>query len=156
MKHLKVGDTAPTFTSVDQNGAEVKLEDFKGKRVAIYFYPKDNTPGCTNQACNIRDNYSAVKDAGIVILGVSADTEKKHQSFIEKFELPFPLLADTELELIKLYGVWGEKKFMGKVYDGIHRTTFLMDASHTIVGIIEKPKTKDHTREILEIYSDQK
>ena len=154
MKHLKVGDKAPEFTSVDQNGAEVKLEDYAGKRVVIYFYPKDNTPGCTAQACNIRDNYSAIQDAGIVILGVSMDTEKKHQNFIEKFDLPFPLLADTEKELIELYGVWGEKKFMGKVYDGIHRTTFLMDESHTIVGIIEKPKTKDHTREILEIYND--
>ena len=122
--------------------------------MVIYFYPKDNTPGCTAQACNIRDNYSAIQDAGIVILGVSMDTEKKHQNFIEKFDLPFPLLADTEKELIELYGVWGEKKFMGKVYDGIHRTTFLMDESHTIVGIIEKPKTKDHTREILEIYND--
>jgi len=153
MKHLKVGDKAPGFTSVDQNGAEVKLEDFKGKRVVIYFYPKDNTPGCTAQACNIRDNYGAIQDAGISILGVSADSEKKHQNFIEKFDLPFPLLADTEKELINLYGVWGEKKFMGKVYDGIHRTTFLLDESHTIVGIIEKPKTKDHTREILEIYN---
>jgi len=156
MKHLKVGDKAPTFTSVDQNGAEVKLEDYNGKRVVIYFYPKDNTPGCTAQACNIRDNYSAIQEAGIAILGVSMDTEKKHQSFIEKFDLPFPLLADTEKELIEAYGVWGEKKFMGKVYDGIHRTTFLMDEAHTIVGIIEKPKTKDHTREILEIYNGEK
>ena len=153
MKHLKVGDQAPDFTSVDQNGAEVKLKDYEGKRVVIYFYPKDNTPGCTAQACNIRDNYQAIQDAGIAILGVSMDNEKKHQNFIEKFDLPFPLLADTEKELIELYGVWGEKKFMGKVYDGIHRTTFLMDESHKIVGIIEKPKTKDHTREILEIYN---
>jgi peroxiredoxin Q/BCP len=152
MKHLKVGDKAPEFTSVDQNGATVKLEDFKGKRVVIYFYPKDNTPGCTAQACNIRDNYKALQDEGIAILGVSADTEKKHQNFIEKYELPFPLLADTEKELIQSYGVWGEKKFMGKVYDGIHRTTFALDEQHNIVGIIEKPKTKDHAREILEIY----
>ena len=156
MKHLKVGDTAPNFTSVDENGATIKLEDYKGKRVVIYFYPKDNTPGCTTQACNIRDNYSAIQEEGIVILGVSADAEKMHQKFIEKFDLPFPLLADTEKELINLYGVWGEKKFMGKVYDGIHRTTFLMDESHTIVGIIEKPKNKDHTREILEIYTIEK
>lgn len=154
MKHLKVGDQAPEFISKDQNGDPVALNDFKGKRVVIYFYPKDNTPGCTAQACNIRDNYSDIQKEGIVILGVSADDEKKHQKFIEKFELPFPLLADTEHDLLNLYGVWGEKKFMGKVYDGIHRTTFILNEDHTIRGIIEKPKTKDHTREILEIYNN--
>lgn len=153
MKHLKVGDKAPEFTSVDQNGNKVSLKDFAGKKVVIYFYPKDNTPGCTAQACNIRDNYSTIQDQGIVILGVSADTEKKHQNFIEKFDLPFALLADTEKELLNLYGVWGEKKFMGKVYDGIHRTTFILNESHEILSIIEKPKTKDHTREILEVYN---
>ncbi|MCH2229108.1 MAG: thioredoxin-dependent thiol peroxidase [Crocinitomicaceae bacterium] len=153
MKHLKVGDRAPEFTAVDQNGNEVSLKDFVGKKVVIYFYPKDNTPGCTAQACNIRDNYTTIQDQGIVILGVSADTEKKHQSFIEKFDLPFTLLADTERELLNLYGVWGEKKFMGKVYDGIHRTTFILNESHEILSIIEKPKTKDHTREILEVYN---
>jgi len=152
MKHLKVGDQAPSFTSVDQDGNKVKLEDYKGQRVVIYVYPKDNTPGCTNQACNIRDNYKDLQDRGIVILGVSADTEAQHQKFITKFDLPFPLLADVDKELINLYGVWGEKKFMGKIYDGIHRTTFIMDENHTIIGIIEKPKTKDHTREILEVY----
>jgi thioredoxin-dependent peroxiredoxin len=152
MKHLKVGDQAPSFASVDQDGNKVKLEDYKGQRVVIYVYPKDNTPGCTNQACNIRDNYKDLQDRGIVILGVSADTEAQHQKFITKFDLPFPLLADVDKELINLYGVWGEKKFMGKIYDGIHRTTFIMDKNHTIIGIIEKPKTKDHTREILEVY----
>ncbi len=152
MKHLKVGDKAPDFTINDENGKPVSLKNFEGKRVVIYFYPKDNTPGCTAQACNIRDNYGEIQDKGIVILGVSADSEKKHQNFINKFELPFPLLADVDHVLLNLYGVWGEKKFMGKVYDGIHRTTFVMDESHTIIGIIEKPKTKDHTREILEIY----
>ncbi len=152
MKHLKIGDQAPEFTAKDQNGNEVKLSDFTGKRVVIYFYPKDNTPGCTAQACNLRDNYSELQEQGIVILGVSADSEKSHIKFIDKFELPFPLLADTEKELINLYGVWGEKKFMGRVYDGIHRTTFVLDEDHEIIGIIEKPKTKDHTREILEIY----
>ncbi|MDB4516342.1 thioredoxin-dependent thiol peroxidase [Crocinitomicaceae bacterium] len=152
MKHLKVGDQAPLFASVDQDGNKVKLEDYKGQRVVIYVYPKDNTPGCTNQACNIRDNYKDLQDRGIVILGVSADTEAQHQKFITKFDLPFPLLADVDKELINLYGVWGEKKFMGKIYDGIHRTTFIMDKNHTIIGIIEKPKTKDHTREILEVY----
>lgn len=152
MKHLKVGDQAPEFVSKDEEGKEVKLSDYKGEKVVIYFYPKDNTPGCTMQACNIRDNYSAIQDKGIRIFGVSADTEKKHQNFIAKYDLPFPLLADTEREMIEQYGVWGEKKFMGRTFDGIHRTTFVLDENHTIKGIIEKPKTKDHTREILEIY----
>jgi peroxiredoxin Q/BCP len=152
MKHLKVGDQAPEFTSKDENGNAVSLSDFKGKKVVIYFYPKDNTPGCTAQACNIRDNYKEVQDAGIVILGVSADDESKHQKFIEKFDLPFTLLADTEKELLNLYGVWGEKKFMGKIYDGIHRTTFILNEDHTIRAIIEKPKTKDHTAEIMAAY----
>ncbi len=153
MKHLKIGDTAPNFTSKDQNGKEIKLSDYSGKKVVIYFYPKDNTPGCTAQACNIRDNYSTIQEEDIIILGVSADDEAKHQKFIAKFELPFTLLADTEKDLLNLYGVWGEKKFMGRIYDGIHRTTFVLDENHTIVGIIEKPKTKDHTKEILEIYN---
>lgn len=152
MKHLNVGDQAPEFTSIDQNGNSVSLNEFTGKKVVIYFYPKDNTPGCTAQACNIRDNYEAIQKEGIVILGVSADAEKKHLSFIEKFDLPFSLLADTERELLNLYGVWGEKKFMGKIYDGIHRTTFILSEDHKILAIIEKPKTKDHTREILEVY----
>lgn len=150
--HLKVGDQAPEFTSKNQNGEPISLNDFKGKKVVIYFYPKDNTPGCTMQACNIRDNYDAILKENIQILGVSADNEKKHQNFIEKFDLPFPLLADTEHELLNLYGVWGEKKFMGRIYDGIHRTTFVLNEDHTIRGIITKPKTKDHTNEILEIY----
>lgn len=156
MKHLKIGDKAPEFTAIDQVGKSLKLSDFSGKRVVIYFYPKDDTPGCTAQACNIRDNYSTLLDEEIVILGVSADGEKKHQKFIAKYDLPFSLIADEEKELIELYGVWGEKKFMGRIYDGIHRTTFLMDAQHTIIGIINKPKTKDHTREILEIFEENK
>ena len=153
MKHLKVGDQAPDFSVKDQSGNEIKLSDYAGKRVVIYFYPKDNTPGCTAQACNIRDNYSDLEKEGIVILGVSADSEASHQKFIDKFDLPFALLADVDKKMLNDYGVWGEKKFMGRVYDGIHRTTFIMDESHAIVGIIEKPKTKDHSREILEVYS---
>jgi peroxiredoxin Q/BCP len=152
MKHLKVGDQAPEFTSKDQNGNEVKLSDYKGKRVVIYFYPKDNTPGCTMQACNIRDNYAEIQEKGIQIFGVSADTEKKHQGFIEKYSLPFPLLADLDHELLNLYGVWGEKKFMGRVYDGIHRTTFVLNEDHKIIEIIEKPKTKAHSEEIFTAY----
>jgi peroxiredoxin Q/BCP len=153
MKHLKVGDQAPDFSVKDQSGNEIKLSDYAGKRVVIYFYPKDNTPGCTAQACNIRDNYSDLEKEGIIILGVSADSEASHQKFIDKFDLPFTLLADVDKKMLNDYGVWGEKKFMGRVYDGIHRTTFIMDESHAIVGIIEKPKTKDHSREILEVYS---
>ena len=153
MKHLKVGDQAPDFSVKDQSGNKIKLSDYAGKRVVIYFYPKDNTQGCTAQACNIRDNYSDLDKKGIVILGVSADSEASHQKFIDKFDLPFTLLADVDKKMLNDYGVWGEKKFMGRVYDGIHRTTFIMDESHAIVGIIEKPKTKDHSREILEVYS---
>ena len=153
MKHLKVGDQAPDFSVKDQSGNEIKLSDYPGKRVVIYFYPKDNTPGCTAQACNIRDNYSDLEKEGIVILGVSADSEASHQKFIDKFDLPFALLADVDKKMLNDYGVWGEKKFMGRVYDGIHRTTFIIDESHVIVGIIEKPKTKDHAREILEVYA---
>lgn len=154
MKHLKIGDQAPIFSVKNEHGNLVNLSDYNGKKVVIYFYPKDNTPGCTAQACNIRDNYKAILDENIVILGVSADDETKHQKFIAKFDLPFSLIADTEKELLNLYGVWGEKKFMGRIYDGIHRTTFLLNEEHKIVGIIEKPKTKDHTREILDIYSN--
>lgn len=153
MKHLKVGDQAPDFSVKDQSGNEIKLSDYAGKRVVIYFYPKDNTPGCSAQACNIRDNYSDLEKEGIVILGVSADSEASHQKFIDKFDLPFALLADVDKKMLNDYGVWGEKKFMGRVYDGIHRTTFIIDESHVIVGIIEKPKTKDHSREILEVYA---
>jgi peroxiredoxin Q/BCP len=156
MKHLKVSQPAPEFTGKDQNGADISLSDFKGKPVVIYFYPKDNTPGCTTQACNLRDNYSELLAQDIVVIGVSADDEKSHQKFINKFELPFPLIADVDKELIQLYGVWGEKKFMGKVYDGIHRTTFILDKSHTIIGIIEKPKNKAHAEEILEIFEQNK
>ena len=153
MKHLKIGHAAPEFCSKDQDGNDVCLKDFSGKRVVLYFYPKDNTPGCTVQACNIRDNYSSILGENIVILGVSADDEKKHLKFIEKFDLPFPLLADVDKTMLNLYGVWGEKKFMGKTYDGIHRTTFVLDETHTIIGIIDKPKNKEHTAEILEIYN---
>ena len=153
MKHLKVGDNAPDFSAKDENGESINLIDYKGKKVVIYFYPKDNTPGCTMQACNIRDNYDAILKEDIVILGVSADDGAKHLKFIEKFDLPFTLIADVDKTLLNLYGVWGEKKFMGKIYDGIHRTTFILDESHSIIGIIDKPKNKDHTREIMEIYN---
>ena len=156
MKNIQQGDKAPEFKGVNQNGDAVSLSSYTGKKLVLYFYPKDDTPGCTAQACNIRDNYQTLQNEDIVILGVSADGEKKHQKFIAKYELPFSLIADEEKELINLYGVWGEKKFMGRIYDGIHRTTFLLDEHHSIIGIIEKPKTKDHTREILEIFEENK
>lgn len=152
MKHLKVGDKAPDFSAKDQNGKEISLATYAGKRLVIYFYPKDNTPGCTIQACNLRDNFSDIRKLGIEILGVSADSEQRHQNFIHKFSLPFDLIADEDHQLLNLYGVWGPKKFMGRTFDGIHRTTFVLDEAHTIVGIIEKPKVKAHAKEILEIY----
>ena len=153
MKHLKIGDQAPNFSGIDQNDKINTLLDFKGKKLVIYFYPKDNTPGCTVQACNLRDNYEGLEKAGIKILGISADSIVSHQKFADKFSLPFPLIADEDKTIINLFGVWGPKKFMGKEYDGIHRTTFLVNEKQQIIGIIEKPKPKDHTTEILEIFN---
>lgn len=150
MKHLKVGDKAPNFDALDQDGNQIKLSDFKGEKVVLYFYPKDSTPGCTAQACNLRDNYQALLKAGYKVLGVSADSAKRHQNFIEKYDLPFPLLVDEDMKIIKDYGVWGPKKFMGKEYDGIHRTTFIIDEKGVIEEIIEKVKTKEHTAQILQ------
>lgn len=149
MKHLKVGDKAPNFETEDQDGNSIKLADFKGSKVILYFYPKDNTPGCTAQACNLTDNYDMLLEKGCKVLGVSADSAKSHKKFIEKYNLPFPLLMDEEKKIIQGYGVWGEKKFMGRVYDGIHRTTFVINEEGTIEDIIEKVKTKDHTAQIL-------
>lgn len=152
MTNLQKGDLAPTFTSKDQNGKEVKLSDYKGSKVALYFYPKDMTPGCTNQACNLRDNFAELKKEGIAVLGVSPDDETRHQKFIDKHELPFTLIADTDKEVINAYGIWGPKKFMGKEYDGLHRTTFLINEEGKIHDIIKKPKTKAHAEEILSLF----
>lgn len=149
MKHLKIGDSAPKFKGVDGNGKSIQLSDFEGKNLVIYFYPKDNTPGCTTQACNLRDHYTELTAKNIAVIGVSADDEKSHTRFSEKFELPFPLIADVDKEIIEQFGVWGPKKFMGREYDGIHRTTFVIGADQKIIGIIEKPKTKFHAEEIL-------
>ena len=146
---LKIGDKAPDFISLDQNGKEVKLSDFSGKKVVLYFYPKDNTPGCTAQACDLRDNYETLQKEGYEILGVSCDTEKKHQNFIAKYDLPFTLLADVDQELVNLYGVWQEKKNYGKTYMGIVRTTFIINEEGKIDQIIEKVKTKEHASQIL-------
>ena len=149
MTHLKPGDKAPSFSVKDQSGKLITLDDFAGSRLVIYFYPKDNTPGCTAQACNLRDNYDALLKAGYKVLGVSADSEKSHQGFIEKFNLPFPLLSDTDKEMLQAYGVFGPKKFMGKTYDGIHRTTFVIDEKGYISEVIDKVDTKNHTSQII-------
>ncbi|GAB4399406.1 MAG: thioredoxin-dependent thiol peroxidase [Microscillaceae bacterium] len=146
---LKVGDPAPLFEGKDQNGAPVRLEDYRGKKVVLYFYPKDDTKGCTAQACNLRDNYEALLAAGYVVLGVSKDDEKSHQKFIKKYDLPFPLIADTDTQINQLYGVWKEKSMYGKTYMGTERTTFLIDEEGKIAEIIQKVKTADHTAQIL-------
>lgn len=153
MTHLKEGDKAPDFTSTDQHGNTINLKDYKGKKVILYFYPKDNTPGCTTEACNFRDHYEELQEKGFEVIGVSADTEKKHSNFVEKFSLPFTLLADTEKEVIKAYGVWGLKKFMGREYDGIHRETFVINEKGMIDKIITKVKNKEATKQILDLYA---
>lgn len=152
MKHLKIGDEVPHWSGIDQTGKEHKAADYLGKKSVVYFYPKDNTPGCTTQACNLRDNWAELQKRNIAVIGVSADSETSHQKFVDKFELPFTLIADEGREMIELFGIWGEKKFMGKTYDGIHRTTFLIDEKGIIQGIIDKPKTKAHAEEIIEIF----
>lgn len=152
MKHLKIGDKAPEFSGIDQHNQTISLDTYKGKKVVIYFYPKDDTPGCTAQACNLRDNHEALIKAGIQVIGVSADSVKSHVKFTEKYHLPFPLIADENKAIIQQYGVWGEKKFMGKVYDGIHRTTFLINEEGILEGIIDKPNTKNHTEEIFTFF----
>lgn len=147
--NLKVGDPAPDFSVNDQDGKQVKLSDLKGKKVVLYFYPKDNTPGCTAEACDLRDNYNALQKAGYEVLGVSKDDEKSHTKFIKKFELPFTLLADTALDIHQKYGTWVEKSMYGKKYMGTARVTFLINEKGIIDEIIEKVKTKEHTSQIL-------
>jgi len=149
MTTLKAGDKAPGFSAKDQDGKAVKLSDFKGKKLVLFFYPKASTPGCTAEACNLRDNWEQFQKKGYAIVGVSADSEKRQQNFKNKYELPFPLLADEDKEVINAYGVWGPKKFMGKEYDGINRTTFIIDENGIIEEVIEKVKTKEHASQIL-------
>lgn len=149
MTKLKEGDQAPGFKGVDQEGNPISLDDFKSHKLVLYFYPKDSTPGCTSQACNLRDNYDYLLENGYKVVGVSADSEKSHKKFIDKHELPFPLIADTEKEIIKAYDVWAPKKFMGKEFMGIIRTTFVIDEDGKIEEIIDKVKTKDHTNQII-------
>ena len=149
MTKLAVGDKAPAIQAVDQHGNEINLENFKGNKVVLYFYPKDNTPGCTAEACNLRDNYDSMLKQGYKVIGVSPDSEKSHQKFAEKFDLPFPLIPDTEKKVVQDYGVWGRKKFMGREYDGVTRTTFVIDEEGKIEEIIEKVDTKNHAEQIL-------
>lgn len=152
MSMPEVGKKAPAFKGKDQNGQSVSLADFKGKKLVLYFYPQDDTPGCTNQACNLRDNYGILKNKGFEVVGVSPDDAVQHKKFESKYELPFTLIADTDMKLIEKYGVWGEKNMYGKKYMGLLRTTFLIDEAGKIVHIIKKPKVKEHTEEILKIF----
>lgn len=146
---LEIGQAAPAFNALNQNSESISLEQFKGKKVVLYFYPKDDTPGCTAEACDLRDNHQRFIDAGYVVLGVSPDDAKKHQKFIAKFELPFDLLADTDQAVANAYGVWVEKSMYGRKYMGIARTTFIIDENGNIADIIEKVDTKAHTKQIL-------
>ncbi len=149
MNTLQVGDKVPAFTAVDQDGNQITLSDYQGKKLVVFFYPKANTPGCTAEACNLRDHYQELQDAGYALLGVSADSQKKQKNFQTKFEFPFPLLADEDHTVINAFGVWGPKKFMGREYDGIHRKTFIVDEQGTVERVIDKVKTKDHAAQIL-------
>lgn len=149
MTTLKAGDQAPNFKAVDQDGNTHQLADYKGKKLVVFFYPKASTPGCTAEACNLRDHWATFQKEGYAILGVSADTQRKQTNFKNKYELPFPLLADEDKSVIEAFGVWGPKKFMGKEYEGIHRTTFIIDEEGKIEEVIQKVKTKAHAEQIL-------
>jgi peroxiredoxin Q/BCP len=146
---ISAGNPAPDFTLPDENGVQRKLSDYRGQPVVLYFYPKDDTPGCTTEACNFRDDYDQYSQAGVVILGVSPDSPKKHTKFKEKYQLPFTLLADVEHKVCELYGVWGRKKMMGREYDGVFRTTFLIDAQGKLIKVFEAVKPSEHSKEVL-------
>ena len=154
MTPLTEGSKAPAFKSTDQNGKPVSLADYKGKKIVLYFYPEDDTPTCTVQACNLRDNYGLLKKNGFTVLGVSPDEEKKHKKFEGKYDLPFTLIADASHTIIDKYGVWGEKQLYGRNYLGLHRTTFLIDEKGIIRKIFLKPKSKQHTEEILKAWGE--
>lgn len=149
MTTLQAGDIAPDFASLDQDGNPIKLSSYKGKKVVLYFYPKDNTPGCTAESCNLRDNYDALIKQGYEVLGVSTDSEKSHRKFIDKHELPFSLIADTDKSVHEKFGTWGEKSMYGRKYMGTFRTTFIIDEDGKIEEVIQKVKTKEHTAQIL-------
>lgn len=148
MEILKEGDKAPNFMGVDQNGEAISLDQYKGKKLVLYFYPKDNTPGCTAESCNLRDNYDDLLDKGLDVIGVSPDSEVSHKKFIEKHKLPFRLISDPEKEILKLYNAWGEKKLYGRVYDGVLRKTFIISENQIIEKIFVKVQTKDHANQI--------
>lgn len=150
MPTLKEGDLAPAIDAVDQNGEKITLEEYRGKKVVLYFYPKDNTPGCTAEACDLRDNYAHFLDQGFEVIGVSADSEKSHLNFISKYELPFRLISDVDKKVLQDYNAWGEKKMYGKSYMGILRKTFIIDEEGKIEKIIEKVNTKQHSQQIFE------
>ncbi|HMG14592.1 MAG TPA: thioredoxin-dependent thiol peroxidase [Saprospiraceae bacterium] len=149
MTHLKSGDPAPFFSGVNENNTPISLADYKGKKLVLYFYPKDDTPGCTAEACSLRDNYHRLQAEGYEILGVSPDTPKKHQAFIKKYNLPFSLISDESKEILNAYSVWGPKSFMGRNYDGVIRTTFIINKDGIIEEVISDVKTKDHANQIL-------
>lgn len=153
MNQLNEGSKAPVFNGIDQNGREVGLKDFAGKKLILYFYPKDNTPGCTAEACNLRDNYKDLLMQGYAIVGVSPDSEKSHKGFSAKFSLPFPLIADTEKKILNDYGVWGEKKMYGKSFMGVIRTTFVINEKGIIEKIITKVETAGHAEQIIKLYN---
>ena len=150
MTHLNEGDAAPDFNATLSTGETVSLSDYAGKKLILYFYPKDNTPGCTAEACSLRDGYAELRSQGYEILGVSPDGVTKHQKFINKYELPFELIADEDKAVMNAYGVWGTKKFMGRTYDGVHRITFVIDEEGKIAKVIKKVKTKDHAGQVLD------
>jgi len=150
MAYLNIGDHAPDFKGVDQNGKEISLKDFKGNKIILYFYPKANTPGCTAESCNLRDNYDDLTRKGFKIIGVSADSVARQKNFADKYSLPFPLIADENKEILKAYGAWGHKKLYGREYEGILRTTYLIDENGKIEKVFKKVKTKDHAAQILE------
>jgi len=152
MTSLQIGDKAPDFNALNENGELISLANYVGKKLILYFYPKDMTPGCTAESCNLGENYNLLKEKGFEIIGVSPDPAKRHLKFIEKYDLPFTLLADEDRKVLEAYNVWGLKKFMGREYDGVHRTTFVIDEKGLIEKIFTKVKTKDHTNQILESY----
>ena len=154
MTHLTEGTKAPAFKGKDQNGKTVSLADYKGKKIVLYFYPEDDTPTCTVQACNLRDNFGLLKKNGFIVLGVSPDEEKKHKKFEAKYDLPFTLIADADHTIIDKYGIWGEKQMYGRTYMGLHRTTFLIDEKGVIRKIFMKPKSKQHSEEILKAWAE--
>jgi len=153
MTHLKEGQKAPSFEGIDQNNNKIKLTDFLGKKIVLYFYPKDNTPGCTAEACNLRDNHEDLLKKGYKVIGVSPDNEKSHKGFAGKYSLPFPLIADPEKKILTSYGAWGEKKMYGKIVTGVLRTTFIIDEKGIIEKIISKVDIANHTEQILKLFN---